>query len=399
MAGLKPLIRIGAGKGKLLKVTNQYLKSLGIEEIDEDSRLLIHYRETEKYTLKITLLRWEDIKNYADEFELIIFGSDQWLENGKKSMIALKHFEQKNCRLSLLVPKEKEDLPVSYFLDKKVATGYLELAKNYMGIKQNRIVKMTGSVEASINLGWADSIFDIVESGETAKVNGLVEKKTFIKFGAVLATCKPENIPMFQDLKLIDKPQARKIIAFDGVDGSGKSSLAKHFVQEGLGDNNPIVLMCPYSGYIGTTARALLDSGKYVEWAYLIGANHWRPVNNVDMVYDRSILTCLTELIKHHSTTKDMLSVINSFEELPKIIFWCNSTMKDLTERTNTRTSHDEYDSLDSLKEYKLLYEMAVEFVRKNTNIKVVKLNTSKEIEKTIEDVRSNLRCVIWDTL
>lgn len=108
-------------------------------------------------------------------------------------MIALKHYEQANCRLSLLVPEEQKDQPIRYFLDRKVATGYPELAKSYMGISEKNIVKMTGSVEASISLGWADSIFDIVESGETAKVNGLVEKKVFVKFGAVLATTKPEK--------------------------------------------------------------------------------------------------------------------------------------------------------------------------------------------------------------
>ena len=178
----KTLIRMGVGKGKLLDITNIYLEQLGLEKIDKNSRVLTHYREGDKYKLKITLLRWEDIKAYANNFEMIIFGSDQWLETSKKSMIALKHFEQKNCRLSLLVPEKLKDEPLRYFLNKKVATGYPELAKSYMGISEDKIVKMTGSVEASIELGWADSIFDIVESGQTAKDNGLVEYKEFVKF-------------------------------------------------------------------------------------------------------------------------------------------------------------------------------------------------------------------------
>ena len=220
-------------------------------------------------------------------------------------MIALKHFEQENCRLSLLVPKGLKDEPLRYFLNRKVATGYPELAKSYMGISEDNIVKMTGSVEASVTLGWADSIFDVVESGETAKVNGLVEYREFVKFGAVLATTKPEKIPMFQDLGLIGNTSTRKIIGFDGLDGSGKSTLAKHFVQEGLGDENPIVLMCPYSGYVGVTAQSFLDSGKDMDWAYLIGVNHWRPISGVNMVYDRNMLTCLTELIKNNRTENE----------------------------------------------------------------------------------------------
>jgi len=393
----RPIIKIGAGKGKLLGVTNQYLEYLGLETIDPKSRVLTHYREADNYILKITLLRWEDIKAYANSFDMIIFGSDQWLENGKKSMIALKHFEQKDCRLSLLVPKSEADQPLRYFLERKIATGYPELAKSYMGVNENNIVKMTGSVEAAIGLDWAQSIFDIVESGATARENGLVEYKTFVRFGAVLATCKPEKIPVLRDLGLVGGSVERKIIAFDGVDGSGKSSLAKHFVQEGLGDSNPIVLMCPYSGYVGTTARSLLDNDKYMEWAMLVGENHWRPTPGVNMVYDRSVLTSLTELIKHNAFRGQMLDAVKAFSPLPQVIFWCNADIKTLTHRTEYRGVKDKYDTKDSLKEYSKLYKEAVDFVKSEFNIKVIELDTSKPIEETIKEIKEALKCIDWE--
>lgn len=386
----KKMIRIGAGKGKLLGITNKYLNSLGLEGIDKKSRLLTHYREGEDYELEITLLRWEDIKTYANNFDMVIFGSDQWLETSKKSMIALKHFEQENCRLSLLVPREVKDEPLRYFLSKKVATGYPELAKSYMGISEDKIVKMTGSVEASIKLGWADSIFDIVESGETARVNGLVEYKEFVKFGAVLATTKPEKIPMFQDLGLIhSSDRARKIIAFDGLDGSGKSTLAKHFVQDGLGDENPIVLMCPYSGYVGVTAQSFLDSGKDMDWAYLIGVNHWRPIDGVNMVYDRNILTCLTELIKKERSESEIKSILEAWRPLPDILFYCVADMKVLEERACKRKSKDKYDTM--LHEYADLYNKAVGLVERYTSVKVVKIDTDTDVKNTIDIVNKEL--------
>ena len=141
----KPVIRIGAGKGKLLNITDKFLSRLGLEPI-EQNRKLIHYRESKDYILEICLLRWEDIKTYANEFDMIIYGCDQWLESGKKSMIALDYFEQKNCRLSLLVPENKKDYPLSYFKEHKIATGYPELAKNYIGLNADNLVVMTGSV-------------------------------------------------------------------------------------------------------------------------------------------------------------------------------------------------------------------------------------------------------------
>lgn len=386
----KPLIKIGAGKGKLLGVTNQFLRELGLCELG-NSRLLVHTIETPRYTLEITLLRWEDIKTYANDFDLIIFGSDQWLENGKKSMIALKHYEQANCRLSLLVPKEKGDEPLRYFLERKVATGYPELAKSYMGINHKNIVQMTGSVEASIKLGWADSIFDIVESGETAKVNGLVEKKVFVKFGAVLATTKPEKISLFRDLGIIEnKTPKRRVIAFDGVDGSGKSTLAKHFVQTGLGDNNPIVLVSPYSGYVGVTAQSLLENGKAIDWATIIGSNHWRPTLDVNMVYDRSILTCLTELIKSNATNKEIEEVIDSWEPLPETIYLCTASIKELLKRISSRGQTDKYDTKESLEEYIELYKKAAELLVKR-NCRVIELDTNNWLTNTIKKVEVTL--------
>ena len=94
----KPVIKLGAGKGKLLPVLQQYLKQLEIPKI-ENSRKLVHRFEKDNYILEVTLLRWEDIKRYAHEFDMIIYGSDQWLESGHKLMISLQYLEQKNCRI------------------------------------------------------------------------------------------------------------------------------------------------------------------------------------------------------------------------------------------------------------------------------------------------------------
>ena len=385
----KPVIRIGAGKGKLLNIIDKFLARLGLEPIEEN-RKLIHYRETDNYILEICLLRWEDIKTYANEFDMIIYGCDQWLESGKKAMIALDYFEQKNCRLSLLVPEDKKDFPLSYFKEHKIATGYPELAKNYIGIDEKNLVLMTGSVESSIGMGWAESIFDIVESGATAKENGLVEYKIFVKFGAILATTKPEKIPVFADLGLIPAPVGKRVIAFDGIDGSGKSSLAKHLVQEGFGKGEPNVLVCPYSGYIGTVAKSLLDNGKVRDWAITIGMNHWKAPARVNEIYDRNILTFMTELIKINCSETEMLDII-SYWPKPNILFYCNLSFEEVLRRTNSRTATDEYDDETSLKEYYELYKKAYEFIKEKTDINIIEINTETDMETTLNEIRRNL--------
>ena len=385
----KPVIKLGAGKGKLLPVLQQYLKQLEIPKI-ENSRKLVHRFEKDNYILEVTLLRWEDIKRYAHEFDMIIYGSDQWLESGHKSMISLQYFEQKNCRISLMVRKEQKDMPIQYFRERKVATSYTNLAKEYLGIKQENIVKISGSVEAAVTLGWADSIFDVIETGKSAEDNGLVEYKPFVKFGAILATKKAEKIPLFEDLGLIKKQKKGKIIAFDGLDGSGKSTLAKYLVQNPILNSNSTVLITPYSGSIGSQAKSLWNAGKYFEWATIIGKNHWKAPENVNSIYDRSILTFLTDLINEKLPEERILEAIITWEPLPDILFFCDIPPQiSLERRTQDK---DQFDELKSLEKYYVLYKNAIDFVEKHNLVKIIKLNTNMPIEDCIKQVEKSIK-------
>lgn len=385
----KPVIKLGAGKGKLLPVLQQYLKQLEIPKI-ENSRKLVHRFEKDNYILEVTLLRWEDIKRYAHEFDMIIYGSDQWLESGHKSMISLQYFEQKNCRISLMVRKEQKNMPIQYFRERKVATSYTNLAKEYLGIKQENIVKISGSVEAAVTLGWADSIFDVIETGKSAEDNGLVEYKPFVKFGAILATKKAEKIPLFEDLGLIKKQKKGKIIAFDGLDGSGKSTLAKYLVQNPILNSNSTVLITPYSGSIGSQAKSLWNAGKYFEWATIIGKNHWKAPENVNSIYDRSILTFLTDLINEKLPEEKILEVIKTWEPLPDILFFCDIPPQiSLERRTQDK---DQFDELKSLEKYYVLYKNAIDFVEKHNLVKIIKLDTNMQIEDCIKQVEKSIK-------
>ena len=385
----KPVIKLGAGKGKLLPVLQQYLKQLEIPKI-ENSRKLVHRFEKDNYILEVTLLRWEDIKRYAHEFDMIIYGSDQWLESGHKSMISLQYFEQKNCRISLMVRKEQKNMPIQYFRERKVATSYTNLAKEYLGIKQENIVKISGSVEAAVTLGWADSIFDVIETGKSAEDNGLVEYKPFVKFGAILATKKAEKIPLFEDLGLIKKQKKGKIIAFDGLDGSGKSTLAKYLVQNPILNSNSTVLITPYSGSIGSQAKSLWNAGKYFEWATIIGKNHWKAPENVNSIYDRSILTFLTDLINEKLPEEKILEAIKTWEPLPDILFFCDiSPQISLERRTQDK---DQFDELKSLEKYYVLYKNAIDFVEKHNLVKIIKLDTNMPIEDCIKQVEKSIK-------
>ena len=372
----KPIIKLGAVKGKLIPILQEYLKELEIAPI-KNLRKLVHTFEKENYILEVTLLRWQDIKKYCHEFDMIIYGSDQWLESGHKSMISLRYFKQENCRISLLV-----------------ATSYVNLAKEYLGIKEENILEISGSVEAAVTLDWADSIFDIVETGKSAEENGLIEYKTFVKFGAILATKKAEKIQLFESLGLIKKQNKGMRIAFDGLDGSGKSTLAKHLVQNPIINTNSTVLICPYSGKIGKQAKSLWNAGKYFEWATIIGKNHWRAPEYVNSVYDRSILTFITDLINQKYTDEKIIEAIETWGPLPEVIFLCDLSPELALERSDKRVEElqDQFDELASLKKYYELYQKAVEFVENKKIVRVIKLDSRKPVEELIKDVEINLK-------
>lgn len=388
MSQEKILITVGAVKGRLQKVLHRYLESLGLKIPKINPRLLVYDVEANNYILRISLLKWKDITVNYNKFDLVLYGADKWLENSNKAFVALKHFEQKDCRMSILVPKEIKDYPLSYFLQRKIATTYPNVLKQNFEIDNSKIVEMEGSVEASVRLGWADSIFDVVETGETAKVNGLVEHTKTVNFGAVLATSRIDKLPMFVNLGLVEPINNKICVAFDGIDGSGKSTLAKIVTQTGLFKQSQVVLVEPFSGKVGKDSFALWNYGKELLWAENVGKQHWTARDVVNTVYDRSVLTALVDNLK---TQERAFKVIKAWTPLPDVLFWCKIDAETAYKRTMSRSQHDEFESLDSLKEYEKLYEKAVEFLKTNTNMKIVELDASKSTAETVETIKEIL--------
>ena len=292
--------------------------------------------------------------------------------------------------MSILVPESLKEYPLSYFLNRKIATTYPNVLKQNYHIKEDNIVEMEGSVEASIKLGWADSIFDVVETGETAFVNGLVEHTEVVKFGAVLATARIDKLPLFINLGLTESINQKISIAFDGIDGSGKSTLAKILVQNGLFRNSQVVLVEPFSGRVGKDAFSLWKDKKYLLWAKIVGKQHWSARNIVNTVYDRSVITALVDNLS--ASKENLIQIIEAWKPLPDILFYCKIDAKIAYERNLKRKFHDEFENLESLKKYEMLYDKAVEFLKSNTDIRVVEIDASYSTRETIESIKRILK-------
>jgi ATP phosphoribosyltransferase len=389
---MKPQILIGAGKGRLLPVLGRFLGELG-QGGTPPGRKLVWDVETDRCVLRVALLRWEDIRRNYNRFDMITYGADQWLEGGHKAMIGLRYYAQGACRLGLLVHRHLAGEHLATVLaTRRVATSYPNLARDYLGVPEERIVRLSGNAETAVGLGWADCVFDVIESGETARANDLVEVRSYVKFGAVVATGRPEKIPLLTQLRLIPPLADAVTVAFDGNDGTGKSTVARHLVQCGLWNDRPAVLVAPYSGHTGVAADDLRRGGMIVDWASVVGRNHWRAPRQITAVYDRSLLTCLTDLLDAGCPDETIARVAGAWQPLPALTFLCRAPVELCLERIAGRGgATDDFSREPVLRKYEGLYQKAVVYAREKLGLRVVELDTNRPVDAVLQAVKETL--------
>ena len=145
--------------------------------------------EAENFPLEILFLRDDDIPQYVEQgiADIGILGENEVWEKGK-NVTTVDKLGFANCRLSLAIPKDESYSDLSFFQNKKVATSYPNILRNFF--KENKlkviIEDIGGSVEIATGVGLADAIFDIVSTGSTLFINGLKEVETVAKSEAVL---------------------------------------------------------------------------------------------------------------------------------------------------------------------------------------------------------------------
>jgi thymidylate kinase len=100
-------------------------------------------------------------------------------------------------------------------------------------------------------------------------------------------------------------------------------------------------------------------------------------------------MTCLTELIEHDIPNDTIKKVLEYWEPLPDILFYCFVDLNTVLERANSRKNKDIYDMEDQIIKYHTLYEKAYNYIRENTNIEIIKIDTSRELAESILSVEN----------
>lgn len=179
-------------KGRLSARAIGILNKIGFGIPEDPGRTLMMAIGKGRY--KILFARADDIPEFVETgvVDLGITGLDIVMETGRDVGLRMP-LDFGKCRLVLAAPdkasfKEPRDVPNGA----RVATSFPMLTKEYfakLGINVE-VVRMKGATESAPQIGVADLIADITETGSTLKLNHLMEIGTVLESQAVLIANK-----------------------------------------------------------------------------------------------------------------------------------------------------------------------------------------------------------------
>jgi ATP phosphoribosyltransferase len=174
---VKPHLTLALPKGRLLEGALDLLRRLGVQGVDAESRKLIFIDPGRG--LRLLFLKPADVPAYVTygAADLGIVGKDILLEQ-EPDVYEPLDLGFGFCRLVIAEPRalwERDD-PAKWSWV-RVATKYPGMTERYFSERgvQVEIVRLDGSIELAPLIGLAERIVDLVQSGETLRVNGLVE--------------------------------------------------------------------------------------------------------------------------------------------------------------------------------------------------------------------------------
>ncbi len=196
------MIKIAIQKnGRLSDLSLALLKNCGIKTQNGDRKLK---SIAENFPLEILYLRDDDIPEYVEKgvADLGIIGENEVWEKAKDIEV-IKQLGFAKCRMALAIAKDEKYTGVQWFQNKTIATSYPTILSQYL--TKNKITAhievINGSVEIAPGIGLAEGIFDIVSTGSTLLMNGLMEVESVCKSQAVMVKNKNLNSDKSSELQ------------------------------------------------------------------------------------------------------------------------------------------------------------------------------------------------------
>jgi len=168
------VLRLGIpSKGRLAEITTELLGAAGLTFRRTERSLFARCRDI---PVEIVFLRTDDIPVLVAEgaIDVGITGADLVAESGR-ALVHRLDLGIGGCRLALCVGEESPVADVTGLAGMRVATSFPRITQEWLAARGVgcHLVELSGSVEIMVQLGVADAVVDLVETGSTLAANRL----------------------------------------------------------------------------------------------------------------------------------------------------------------------------------------------------------------------------------
>ena len=188
-------LRIAVQKnGRLREASLNFLRTIGLTfDLPTNGELIVPCANA---PVELLLVRNSDISEYVTNgiADFGIVGENILVEN-ERPLPVVKKLGFGICKLIIAVPKGSRSERVEDLAGERIATSYPNSLKKFLrakGIPASLIV-IQGSVEIAPELGLADAVCDITQTGNTLKAHGLIPIATVLESEAVLVESPNAN--------------------------------------------------------------------------------------------------------------------------------------------------------------------------------------------------------------
>ncbi|MEA2724353.1 MAG: phosphoribosyltransferase [Gemmatimonadales bacterium] len=180
-------LRVALAKGRLFEPAVARFRQAGAElAADPGRRLLIPSSDP---SIEFLVVKPGDVPVYVESgaADLGVTGTDVLRETNADVLEPLE-LQFGFCRLVVAAPADVPYPALPGGVTARVATKYPRLAQAYFAAagRPVDIIEVGGSVEVAPLLNLSHWIVDLVDTGNTLRANGLVERGTILNCGAVL---------------------------------------------------------------------------------------------------------------------------------------------------------------------------------------------------------------------
>lgn len=180
-------MRIALAKGRLFEPAVARFRQAGAElAADPGRRLLIPSSDA---AIEFLVVKPGDVPVYVESgaADLGVTGTDVLRETNADVLEPLE-LQFGFCRLVVAAPADTPYPALPGGVTARVATKYPRLSQAYFAAagRPVDIIQVGGSVEVAPLLNLSHWIVDLVDTGNTLRANGLVERGTILNCGAVL---------------------------------------------------------------------------------------------------------------------------------------------------------------------------------------------------------------------